>query len=915
MTDRRAPAIDQAIDPLIDQVGDQAVNPAGNRVGHRAVNPAGDPTEGDALPHPRVGLLGPTAGSEGPSAGRTLSVAVGAAGPGSALAPVDGIAVLFFESAGPAHLVFVSQGLGAMTGRGPAELLGRTIDLLFGAVAGRAEADAVRRALVGEHRPEADADGSSAEGFGPGKLFDRGSAAALDLTIEPARIEVGERGDAGPGPAGSGDRPRHPSRNPRRANHHSTRLLRSAGGSERPVHITYTALPSLGPSAGTVVGPGAGPSFVLAEFRDLGRDTAERLLADQAAVVGSLSRGHELGRLCHQVCMLIEGALDDGSRCMMGLVGPEGELEPVVIGGLPVETVTSLMRTIARSSVTPMKRIVSVEGLPVDQARAFGSTAARSGGDAPDRRVGPDATAGAGPGGAIWYHPVVAAGGKLVAAFLIATDRHRPDEALTRTVDHLATVMSTAIEHSSTEADYAHQALHDPLTRLPNRALLVDRLEQAIAWSERDGIALSVLLVDIDRFRSVNDTRGPEVGDRVLLEVAGRLLAAVRLGDTVGRVGNDQFLIMCLAANGELDAAAVARRILRALSEPMRLDDPSGETAGPGADPSGEIRITASIGVAEVDEPGASAVTVIGNAESALRQAGDAGRGQYAIFEAELRQDALIRHETEQALHRAITDNELVVHYQPLVEVRSGYVVGAEALVRWARPGHDLLYPGSFIPIAVESELIVPLGGWLIDQVCADLADWPDRRGRSPLIMVNLSAQELAVDTLVPTVVSALQRNGLHPARLGFEITESMEIEDLDAASRNLNRLSKMGCRIAIDDFGIGHATLHYLRQFSMADAFKIDRSFVAGLGNSREDTAIVHALMALAAALEMQVIAEGVEDLDQLTGLEALGCRYAQGYALGRPAPLQQMRQWWAEGRAFLPEHALEAAEGHEAV
>ncbi|MEM7275202.1 MAG: bifunctional diguanylate cyclase/phosphodiesterase, partial [Actinomycetota bacterium] len=638
----------------------------------------------------------------------------------------------------------------------------------------------------------------------------------------------------------------------------ATQSLRRADGARVLVHAIHTPIPSLTPTA----------PYVVVQYRDLGRASAETLLADQAAVIGSLSRGHELGRLCHQVSAQIEQELPAGSQCWLAIADADGVLEPIIAGELPFDVVAEILRVVAEAGTDNMKRVVSAEVLPGQFVPILHSRSIKS----------------------LWYVPLIGSGGQRRGAMMIATGDGRPDQAITRTLDHLSVVMTTAIEHATTEADIAHQRLHDPLTHLPNRALIMDRLDQALGRLPRDGIALSVLLVDIDRFRSVNDTRGAEVGDQVLLEVAARLLAAVRLGDTVGRVSSDQYLVMCVAQSGELDAAAVGRRILRSLAEPIRV--------GAG-DP---LHITASVGVVVVDEPGPSPAAVISNAESALARATASGRGQLAMFEADLRRHVVDRHETEQALHQAITQDELVIHYQPLVEIRTGYMVGAEALVRWDRPGFGLLHPPSFIEIAEESDLILPMGNWIIDRVCADLARWPKSNGRSPMVTINLAAAQLAVDTLVPTVVSALQRNGLHPNRVGFEITESMEIRDLKAAGVNLNRLSELGCRIAIDDFGIGHATLDYIRQFSMADALKIDRSFVAGLSDSKEDTAIVNASIALAQSLGLQVIAEGVENPEQLAALEELGCRYAQGFGLSRPIPLDDVLELWEQAKLFDP-------------
>ena len=239
-----------------------------------------------------------------------------------------------------------------------------------------------------------------------------------------------------------------------------------------------------------------------------------------------------------------------------------------------------------------------------------------------------------------------------------------------------------------------------------------------------------------------------------------------------------------------------------------------------------------------------------------------------------------------------------MLHYQPVCSVHNGRMVGAEALVRWQRPGYGLLGPADFIDIAEDTGLIVPLGAWVIEEVARNLVKWPKAdSGRWPVVTVNLSARQLADESLIPMVDETLRAYDLPPARIGFEVTESMEVDDLELAIDTLDALSSRGCRIAIDDFGIGYATLDYLRRFSMANVLKVDRSFVAGLGRSREDTAIVKASLALAKALDMQVVAEGVEDRSQLADLAELGCDFAQGYALSVPVPLESALQLWETG------------------
>ena len=812
------------------------------------------------------------------------------------VAAVDGVAILLVDpTTWIPHIVFVNDGLAELVGHRADELLGQSLGVLFDPADAAVELTALTRALAtgdvgrsaGSAPPMPPASTALAhpdvpfeQSGPPSVLVDGWGARAeppppIDLSSSGPDIDLADgpatdaATDAAPdGPATNGESSDQPTIDPtalpamgsvETPTFASTQTLRRSDGGRVLVHAVHTQIPSASLTA----------PYVVVQYRDLGRASAETLLADQAAVVDSLSRGHELGRLCHQVSAQIEQELPAGSQCWLSIADGDGALEPVIAGELPFDVAAEIMRSVADAGTDNMKRVVSVDALPNEFAAILRGRSVES----------------------LWYVPLLGSGGKLRGAMMIATGDHRPDQAITRTLDHQSVVMTTGVEHAIAEAAVAHQRLHDQLTHLPNRALIVDRLEQAVGRLERDGIALSVLLVDIDRFRSVNDTRGAEVGDKVLCEVAARLLAAVRLGDTVGRVSSDQFLVMCVAANGELDAAAVGRRILRSLAEPIQVG--AGDA----------LHLTASVGVVVVDEPGPSPAAVISNAESALARASASGRGQLAMFEADLRRHVVDRHQTEQALHQAITQDELVVHYQPLVEIRTGFMVGAEALVRWDRPGHGLLYPPSFIEIAEESELILPMGNWIIDQVCADLARWPKSNGRSPMVTINLAAAQLAVDTLVPTVVSALQRNGLHPNRVGFEITESMEIRDLKAAGVNLNRLSELGCRIAIDDFGIGHATLDYIRQFSMADALKIDRSFVAGLLESKEDTAIVNASIALAQSLGLQVIAEGVEQESQLQALEQLGCRYAQGFGLAKPMPLDDVLERWEQSRLFDPE------------
>jgi diguanylate cyclase (GGDEF)-like protein len=633
--------------------------------------------------------------------------------------------------------------------------------------------------------------------------------------------------------------------------------LAHADGTAVEVQATYLAVPTAG-----------GPPAYLSLYRQLGGGSPlERVLAAQALALDRVAKGGDLQDVVRHVVERVEHLAGAG-RAWFALVERAGGVKPLLWGDHDPETVAAALEAAWGSRWRRQVVTVRVDELPEEVA-----------GPLRDRDVH-----------ALWLVPVGGADGRPSGLLAVARPDHSAPTADQRQLlAHLARVTSVAVQRSQSEASLAHQVLHDPLTQLPNRALIMDRLEQAIARLGRDRTTLAVLLVDIDRFKAINDTRGPLTGDRVLVEVSRRLRRSVRLGDTVGRLAGDQFLAVCVAVDFEHDVATMAERVIEMVSAPITVDGT-------------EIRLTASAGVVLVDRPGRSAAAVISSAESALRQAVEAGRGRWAIYNEGLQRRVVVRHEVEQALHVALTDDELLLHYQPLVELRTGHMVGVEALIRWERPGHGLLAPGAFIDIAEETGLIVPLGRWAIDEACRHLAAWPaDERGRRPFITVNLSARQLCDEDLVGTVVAALDRHRLEPESLGFEVTESVRVDDVESAWTSLRRLSDLGCRLAIDDFGIGYATLDHLRRFSMAHALKIDRSFVAGLGCSREDTAIVSASVALAKSLGLLVVGEGVESYDQLAELRALGVDQAQGYVISPPVPIERAHELWHIGQLVL--------------
>ncbi len=446
-------------------------------------------------------------------------------------------------------------------------------------------------------------------------------------------------------------------------------------------------------------------------------------------------------------------------------------------------------------------------------------------------------------------------------------------------------LVGEAIEAAYRLASESAVGAHDSLTSLPNRETALERLQQVLQSNDQDQTDISVLLIDIDKFQSINHSFGASTGDLVLAEIASRLLSSVRLGDQVARISSDQYLVVCATPKDELDPSSIAKRVLNKVNEPFRMND--------GA----ELLLTSSAGLVKVIDQDTEPVDILSQAESALNRATAKGRGEFCVWDEETQDLVGSTVAMEVAIRSGIDAKEFVVYYQPLVDISSGRMVGAEALVRWEKPDGEIVSPIEFIGIAEESGLIVDLGMQIIDQVCEDLAAWPENEMGKPVVTINLSARQLESDMLLPGIISALRRNSLHPSSVGFEITESMEISNMEVALATLARLKELNCRIAIDDFGIGHATMEYLRNFSDADALKIDRSFVNGLAGeaeSLEDTAIVTASIALADALGMQVVAEGVETVEQLNVLKKLNCRYGQGYGFSRPVTYQEAQQLW---------------------
>ncbi|HEX8630084.1 MAG TPA: EAL domain-containing protein [Catenuloplanes sp.] len=426
-----------------------------------------------------------------------------------------------------------------------------------------------------------------------------------------------------------------------------------------------------------------------------------------------------------------------------------------------------------------------------------------------------------------------------------------------------------------------HRATHDTLTELPNRELLTDTVTQWCDRSSAEGQEISLLFLDLDRFKLINDSWGHRVGDELLCAVASRLSAIVRGEDLVCRIGGDEFVVALASPSHSAMAEGLARRILAEFAEPFQLSV-------------GQVTVTPSIGLAR-SEGTPHALELIRDADTAMYKAKAAGRNSYATFDTSLRAQVQKRADLEQSLRGALTRGELAVHYQPIIDLRNDELAGFEALMRWNHPELGSVSPLDFIPIAEDTGLIVPAGAWLLEQAAEQLARWRSQRppDAPPLHMsVNISVRQLRDVNLVDVVSGALERTGLPASALWLEITESGVIEDPEYSLAILRHLRRLGVTICLDDFGTGYSSLTYLKRFPTR-IVKIDRSFVNGVGNDQDDETIVRTVVAMAHALGQQVVAEGVETAVQRDWLRNLGCEMVQGWLYGAARPADASGSW----------------------
>jgi diguanylate cyclase (GGDEF)-like protein len=522
----------------------------------------------------------------------------------------------------------------------------------------------------------------------------------------------------------------------------------------------------------------------------------------------------------------------------------------------------SLFRAAGRR--LPEGYIQAIDGTPVDPAVAQEATALAHG-----LRAG-------------WAVPIAAGGGPALGVFVTYFREPRtptPDDLrLAGTASHLAAI---AIEQRSFTEKLTHQAQHDALTGLPNRVLFEDRLQQALALAKRDGAeVVGLLIADLNNFKRINDTLGHAMGDKLLRFVAERLAGRVRESDTLARMGGDEFAVVLTSLKDPRDAAVIAQKLLDVLNSAFDVEGH-------------RLFLSGSMGISLYPQDGQEAAVLIRNADAAMYRAKSEGANTFQFFAPEMHAEALERLELDNSLRRALDNQEFRLDYQPQLDLRSGELVGVEALIRWHHPTRGLVNPLKFISLAEENGLILPIGGWVLREACRQNVAW-QRAGYAPIRMaVNVSARQFARPDFVQTVSETLDESGLAPRWLELEVTESLLMRDIDAVRLRLAELRQVGVAISIDDFGTGYSSLSYLQQLPI-DSLKIDRAFVRELKAAVDTTSpaatLVRTILSLAHNLGMQVVAEGVETTEQRDFLRGAGCELGQGYLFAKPMPAEQI-------------------------
>jgi len=453
-------------------------------------------------------------------------------------------------------------------------------------------------------------------------------------------------------------------------------------------------------------------------------------------------------------------------------------------------------------------------------------------------------------------------------------------------MQNLATTLAAYMQRKSAEDRLAYMAQFDALTGLPNRTLYLDRLAHAIDAASRSHLPVAVLFVDIDRFKAVNDTLGHGVGDELLVQIATRLKSTVRQGDTVGRLSGDEFALVLSPLARPDHASLVGQKINDALATPFSIQ---GHT----------VYVSGSIGISLFPGDGTDPEQLLKNADMAMYRAKQSGRNGCQFYMPELQERALARLQLENRLREALEHDQYVLEYQPRVDLRTGRINGIEALLRWRDAGGRLVGPRDFISVLEDTGLIIPVGQRVMSMACAQLRAWQKAGLEPPPVAVNISARQFRQDQFDVALTRPIEESGLDPRLFELELTESMLMQDAEGAIATLRRLKEQGIRLVLDDFGTGYSSLHYLKRLPL-DSLKIDREFIADMLDDANNARIVAAIIGLARTLDMKVVAEGVENSQQLAFLRRHGCDEAQGFGLAKPMPAEDMTRLLAEGRRW---------------
>ena len=454
-----------------------------------------------------------------------------------------------------------------------------------------------------------------------------------------------------------------------------------------------------------------------------------------------------------------------------------------------------------------------------------------------------------------------------------------------------AQTMTETAEQATAQMTY--MAEHDFLTGLPNRSLLTDRLAQSIALAQRHGNRVALMYLDLDHFKHINDSLGHAVGDQLLQSVAKRLQECIRHSDTVCRQGGDEFVVLLAEVEAVRDAALAAEKLIGAMAEPYLIGGH-------------RLHVTLSIGISLYPDDGKDVEALVRNADTAMYHAKKNGRNNYEVFTPEMNVRAVARRSVEVALHHALDQRELMLHYQPKVNLETGAITGAEALLRLQRSDHELVYPAQFVSIAEDCGLILPIGKWVLREACRQTAAWLQAGLDMGQIAVNVSAVEFHSKDFLAGVRAILNDTGLDPRHLELELTESGLMQDVEPTTAILHALKDLGVQIAVDDFGTGYSSLSYLRRFPI-DTLKIDQSFVQDIHGDTEEAIIVSAIIAMGKSLKLRVVAEGIETRPQLTFLQSQRCAEGQGFFFSRPVVAEEFAALLVTGRQ------VRTAPGHE--